>query len=145
MNELSTTLIAKNILFLKLFKLPTTRWHSLKDKVVNVPINDNEVLKTLSELKKFPRSTDNAGLIPVNLKRKKKYKGNVISAHVNYPQMIEALQYFKRQGHPSYQDIEIEQCLNNSTDTNEIDIDISDNDSNDIEPEENTILMNNYP
>ena len=46
--NLSELLIAKNIMFFKLFKLPKTRWAGMRDKLVNVPINDDDLINTLS-------------------------------------------------------------------------------------------------
>jgi hypothetical protein len=43
LNELGQTLIARNLLFLKLVNLPRSRWRALKDKIVNVPITDNDL------------------------------------------------------------------------------------------------------
>ncbi|CAB3997307.1 Hypothetical predicted protein [Paramuricea clavata] len=69
LSEMESVLIAKNILFFKLFKLPKTRWAGIRDKLVNVPINDNDLLKTLSNLTKLPRGPDNAGLLPVKIEK----------------------------------------------------------------------------
>ena len=67
MTELEGALIAKNIIFQKIFQLPKSRWTALKDRVVNVPINDDSILNTLEAL---PRTPQGAGLIGVALKRK---------------------------------------------------------------------------
>ena len=71
LSELEATLIAKNILFMKIFHLPKSRWSAVKDKTVNVPIQDDAVLQTVSN---FPRMPSEAGIIPVKLKRKITYK-----------------------------------------------------------------------
>ena len=39
LTELEGALIAKNIIFQKIFQLPKSRWTALKDRVINVPIN----------------------------------------------------------------------------------------------------------
>ena len=41
LTELEAALIAKNIIFQKIFQLPKSRWTALKDKVVNVPIKED--------------------------------------------------------------------------------------------------------
>lgn len=51
---------SKNIIFIKIFKLPKSRWSALKDKIVNVPVVDDDILKTLSELATLPRLPDQA-------------------------------------------------------------------------------------
>ena len=107
LNELGATLIAKNIIFLKLFKLPKSRWTALKDKIVNVPIEDNDLISTLSKINAFPRTITQSGIIPVSLKRKVSMKNTVLSAFVDPLQMTQALKYLKSVGHPGYQDITI--------------------------------------
>ena len=47
-------------------KLPKTQMDLFNDRVINVPIEDEDLLKTVRTL---PRSKDN-GLVPINLKRK---------------------------------------------------------------------------
>ena len=47
LSELEAQLVSKNILFFKLFKLPKSRWSAVTDKIINVPINDGDILKTL--------------------------------------------------------------------------------------------------
>ena len=70
LTELEANLIAKNIVFMKIFQLPKTRWTALKDKIINVPINDDSILNTVNML---PRTPTEAGLIEVDLKRKYEY------------------------------------------------------------------------
>ena len=102
LSELSNVLIAKNIIFLKLFKLPKSRWSALKDKIINVPITDDDILKTLSELTSLPRLPDQAGLIPVKLKRKVSYKSAVQEAYIDPQKLITAVAKLKELGHPGY-------------------------------------------
>ena len=42
LTELEASLIAKIIIFQKIYQVPKSRWTALKDRVINVPIN-NEV------------------------------------------------------------------------------------------------------
>ena len=102
LSELSNVLIAKNIIFLKLFKLPKSRWSALKDKIINVPITDDDILKILSELTSLPRLPDQAGLIPVLLKRKVSYKSAVQEAYIDPQKLITAVAKLKELGHPGY-------------------------------------------
>ena len=71
LTELEGALIAKSILFQKIFQLPKSRWTALKDKIVNVPIQDKSINDTLVQL---PRTPMQGGLIGVSLKRKKEMK-----------------------------------------------------------------------
>ena len=71
LTELENNLIAKKILFQKVFKLPKTRMAAVKDKLVNIPLNDEDVINTIKNL---PRTPTEAGLLEVKLKRKMEYK-----------------------------------------------------------------------
>ena len=73
LTELEGALIAKNIIFQKIYQLPKSRWTALKDRVVNVPINDSAIINTIEQM---PRTPKEAGLIGVALKRKKEYKNS---------------------------------------------------------------------
>ena len=70
LTELEGALISKNIIFQKIYQLPKSRWTALKDRVINVPINEDSIINTLDQL---PRTPKDAGLIGVALKRKKEY------------------------------------------------------------------------
>ena len=70
LGELETCLIAKNLVFQKIVRLPSSQWSALQGRTVNVPIDDEDILKTVDKL----RTPANAGIIPVRLKRKKEYK-----------------------------------------------------------------------
>ena len=67
MTELEGSLIAKNLIFQKIFLLPRSRWTALKDRVINVPITDEAINETI---KMLPRTPNEAGLIGLELKRK---------------------------------------------------------------------------
>ena len=71
LTELENNLIAKNIIFQKLHKKPKSRWSGTHDRLVNIPIGDQDVLNTVSNL---PRTPAEAGIITVKLKRKLEYK-----------------------------------------------------------------------
>ncbi len=107
LNELECSLIARNIIFLKLFKLPVSRWSAVKDKVINVPVTENDLEKTLSSITVLPRNRNEAGLIPVQLKRKLSYKNVVSESFVNPQKLIAALQHLKKAGHPGYQNVTV--------------------------------------
>ena len=69
--ELENCMIALNILFQKIYKLPKSRWPAMKDKTINIPIFESDIIQTVKSL---PRTPNEAGIIPVNLKRKTSYK-----------------------------------------------------------------------
>ena len=107
LTDLESILISKNIIFLKIYETPKSQYYAVKDKAVNVPILDDDILNGLNSVKSFPRLLDESGLVPVKLKRKLEYKNKVVEAFVRPEAMIQALRDLKEMGHPSYQDIEI--------------------------------------
>ena len=103
LNHLERTLISKRILFIKIFKMPTSRWHKVKDKTVNVPICDDTLLKTLNKLNvSLPRKPEEAGLIPVQLKRKLEFNNVHYEAYVRKDKMEAALMKLKEMRHSGY-------------------------------------------
>jgi hypothetical protein len=71
LTELENNLIAQRILFQKIFQLPKSRMAACKDKLINIPISEQDVLNTVQSL---PRTPNEAGLLEVKLKRKMEYK-----------------------------------------------------------------------
>ena len=67
LTELESNLISKKILFQKIYQLPKSRMPAVKDKLVNVPIGEMDILNTLVSL---PRTPLEGGLVEVKLKRK---------------------------------------------------------------------------
>ena len=67
LTELENSMIALNIIFQKVFKLPKSRWPAMKDKTINIPIFESDILNTIESL---PRTPSNAGIIPINFGRK---------------------------------------------------------------------------
>ena len=65
LSELENNLIARKILFQKIFQLPKLRIAAVKGKLVSILIHENDVLQTLEVL---PRTLSEAGLIEVKLK-----------------------------------------------------------------------------
>ena len=71
LTELEGALIAKSIIFQKIYLLPKSRWTALKDRLINIPINDDDIINTLEQMPRTPRD---AGLVGVALKRKRNTK-----------------------------------------------------------------------
>ena len=95
LTELEGALIAKTIIFQKIFLLAKSRWTALKDKTINVPITDDAINNTLTKL---PRTPAQAGLIGVKLKRKKEYKNSHKSQLINPVKVFGMLKKLKEQG-----------------------------------------------
>ena len=102
LTELENALIAKTILFQKIFLLPKSRWTATLDKQVNIPIPDNKINETLDLL---PRTPNNAGLIGVELKRKLEYKGNHKHQMIDPKKLISFVDKAKWCGNKYYQDV----------------------------------------
>ena len=66
LSELENNIIALNIVFQKFHLKPKSRWSGTHDRLVNVPIGEEDIIKTLERL---PRTPAEAGIIPVCLKR----------------------------------------------------------------------------
>ena len=100
LTELEGNLIAKNIVFMKIFQLPKSRWTALKDRIVNVPVKDDDVLNTMMRL---PRTPNEAGLIEVDLKRKVEYKTSHIQQLIDPKKCFKMLELLKEKGNIHYQ------------------------------------------
>ena len=74
---------------------------SNNDRVINVPIQDDDIVKTITCL---PRTSANDGFITVNLKRMKSLRKNEMQEDVKPDQLFEALEYL-RLHHPDYKDV----------------------------------------
>ena len=112
LTELESVLCSKNILFVKIHTLPKSLWKGSKEKVVNVPINSEDLKKTFDKITSFPRQPTEAGLmpiIPVKLKRKLCWKRAYLEKMVNSEKMVKAIHHFKRLGNPLYHDVHIDQ------------------------------------
>ena len=99
LSEMENNLIAKRILFQKIFQLPRSRMAACKDKLVNVPIHDTDIMNTFENL---PRTPKEAGLYEVKLKRRKQYSNFHKKQYVNSKKIYKALNFLMLSKHPSY-------------------------------------------
>ena len=100
LTELEGALIAKHLIFEKIVQLPKSRWTALKDKIVNIPIKDGDILNTIEQMPRMPKD---AGLIGVELKRKKEYKNTHKQQLINPEKIYKMLDKLRRAGNPYYQ------------------------------------------
>ena len=100
LTELEGALIAKTIIFQKIYQLPKSRWTALKDRLINIPINDDDIVNTLEQIPRTPRD---AGLIGVALKRKKEYKNSHKQQLVDPQKLFRMLNKLKEKGNKYYQ------------------------------------------
>ena len=102
LTELETSLIAKNILFMKIHKLPTSRMKAIKDRCVCVPIDEDTIKQTLQSLPKTPNEAG-VTLVPMNWKRRKSDKGSHLQEWINVEKVFKVLKTLKNLGHEEYQ------------------------------------------
>ena len=95
-------MIARNIIFQKIHKLPKSRWSGTHDRLVNVPVGPQDVLNTIESLPRTPAEAGIIPIIPVNLKRKLEYKTTHLAQLIDTNKVFKYLQYLCKMGHPSY-------------------------------------------
>ena len=122
LTELEGALIAKTIIFQKIYQLPKSRWTALKDRLINVSLNDEDILNTIENM---PRTPNEAGLIGVALKRKKEYKNTHKHQLINPEKLYKILNKLKLSGNKHYQfydDFEEYQIICHETDPSGYDV-----------------------
>ena len=100
LTELENNLIAQVINFQKVVVLKKSCWPAGKGKMICVPVPPEDLMNTVKQL---PRLPEEAGLVPIKLKRKKQYKGHEKSEEIRPEEMFRALRYMRKAGHPYYQ------------------------------------------
>ena len=85
---------------MEIFQLPKSRWTALKEKIINIPVNDSDILNTITSL---PRTPTEAGLIEVDLKRKVEYQNSHIRQLINPEKCFKMLELLKKAGNIHYQ------------------------------------------
>jgi hypothetical protein len=68
--------------------------------MISVPVPHASVLNTIGQLPRIPKE---AGLIPVQLKRKNEYKGYHRKELIDPHKILRFLDFLKKSGHPDYQ------------------------------------------
>ena len=101
-SELENNLIARNIIFQKIHKLPKSRWNGTHDRMVNVPVGPQDVLNTIENLPRTPAEAGLIPIIPINLKRKLEYKTTHLKQLVDIRKIYKYLEFLCEKGHPSY-------------------------------------------
>ena len=104
LKDLEQQLIARTLLFMKIKKLPTSRMKALNDKVISVPLEEDDVSKTMTT---FPRHPDDAKLVAVQLKRKIRMKNTHLQEYIRPAKCIGAVEKLKELGNPFYQDVTV--------------------------------------
>ena len=96
-------MIAQMINFQYIFQLRKSRWGATKNQMISVPVSLEKVQETVGQLPRLPKD---AGLVPINFKRKKEYKNCYKKELIDPDKLIRALKYLKQSGHPYYQNLD---------------------------------------
>ena len=100
LTELESSLIAHNINFQKIVLLPKSRMAAGKGRMISIPVGPADIMNTVKQL---PRLPNEAGLVPIKLKRKKEYKSHEKQEEIRPEQIFLALRYLRKAGNPFYQ------------------------------------------
>ena len=96
---------AGNIPYMKLYTLPKSRYSGFKDRLINIPVELDDIRHTINSL---PRTPTEAGIVPVRLKRKMGYKNYHIQENISVPKIIQAVKDYKGLGHRFYEDFPLD-------------------------------------
>ena len=112
-SHLEESLVAKKLLFQKIFPLKISRMPAIKDKMIMIPMRDNDILNTVNKL---PRIPIDSGLIDVMWKRKLSMRNYHLQAKVDVNKIFRLLQCLKELKNPFYEfydneDLYRERCL----------------------------------
>ena len=103
LTDLEQQLISKTMLFMKIRPLPRSRMDGITDRVINVPLMDQDISDTLASL---PRTPDESYLVTVKLKRMLGLKNVHKQAFVRPFVLEKALDILASLGNPHYQNIQ---------------------------------------
>ena len=126
LGDLEQQLIARSLMFIKVCKLPKSGMRAMKDEVINVPIENEDISKSITTL---PRHPDDAHLVAVQLKRKVEYKNLHLEGFIRPNVIIKALKTLKDRGNRFYQDIKINENFMENNEIPPMEMDVDDTES----------------
>ena len=97
----------KGRIFLTFFtfsSLATSRMRAIKDRIINVPMREEDISNTISSL---PRPEKASGVVAIMWKRQKAMKNFHVEEFIRPDKLIDAVKKLKELGNPFYQDIEV--------------------------------------
>ena len=93
LTDLENNLVSKNIIFQKVHKKPKSRMAGTHDRMVNIPISDKDIIKTIKSL---PRTPAESRIITVGkLKRKIEYKNTHLEQLIDIQKIFRFLHHLK--------------------------------------------------
>ena len=105
-SDLEQQLIAKVLIFMKIKKLPTTRMKAVIDKVISVPLENQDIEKTVKTL---PRQPDDAEIVAVALKRKLELKNHHLKEYIRPKGVVDAVKKLKMLKNPYYKYVNVDE------------------------------------
>jgi hypothetical protein len=96
---LEEALIARVLLFIKIYSLKSSLMPAMKDKCIVIPLDEKDVQDTLDSL---PRLPSQSGIIDIQWKRRVGQKNAHLQAKVDPTRLFNALQFLKDCGNPHY-------------------------------------------
>ena len=102
-SNLERQLICRDLVFIKVREVGKTRMSKMNDRVINVPMDDDDIIKTVTNL---PRTEKNSGMVIVGLKRDLALKKFEKLEMISPDRVYRALLHLK-ENHPQYKDIKI--------------------------------------
>ena len=104
--DLEQQLFSKNILFMKIKPMPKHQNVKIVDKVINVPLHDIDITKTITSL---PRTLDSAYLVNVEFKRKLDMKTPHMESFIRASAPLNAVKKLIELGNPFYIDVKVDE------------------------------------
>ena len=104
LTDLEQQLVARSLIFMKVKKLPKFGMKAVHDKVISVPLEEEDISKTVTML---PRKPEDAKIVAVQLKRKLEMKNSHLAAYIRPERVVKAVKKFKELGNKFYQDVTI--------------------------------------
>ena len=99
---LEEALIARVLLFIKIFSLRTSLMPAMKDKCIVIPLESEDISDTIDSL---PRIPSQSGIIDIQWKRRLSQKTSHLQAKVCPDRIFNALNFLKDSGNKFYQQI----------------------------------------
>ena len=97
---LEEALIARVLLFIKIFALRTSLMPAMKDQCVVIPLSGSDILNTVESL---PRLPSESGILDIHWKRRIQLKTTHLQAKVDPNRLFNALEFLKKSGNKYYE------------------------------------------
>ena len=96
---LEEALIARVLLFMKIFSLRSSLMPAIKDKCIVIPLDKNDVINNVESLPRLPSET---GIIDIQWKRRLRQKNYHLQAKVDPQKLFDAIQFLKHCNNKHY-------------------------------------------